>query len=60
MSRLSEEPDLTIHKLQEVLREERGVTAGVGTIWAFLDRAAQTFKNVWAAPSASDFIESAE
>ncbi len=44
LSRLEDEPDLTIQKMQELLCEERGVRASVSTIWAFLDRADQTFK----------------
>jgi len=44
LSRLDDEPDLTIQKMQELLREERGIRASVGTIWTFLDRADQTFK----------------
>jgi transposase len=38
------EPDITIVEMQERLREEAGVSASVGTIWTFLDRAGLTFK----------------
>ena len=51
------EPDITIVEMQERLRGDAGVTASVGTIWTFLDRAGLTFKNVWPAPSASGFCE---
>jgi len=36
------EPDITIAEMQERLRTEAGVTASVGTIWTFLDRAGLT------------------
>jgi transposase len=38
------EPEITIAEMQERLRSEAGVTASVGTIWTFLDRAGLTFK----------------
>ena len=38
------EPDITIAEMQERLRDEAGVSASVGTIWTFLDRAGLTFK----------------
>lgn len=38
------EPDVTIAEMQERLRTETGVSASVGTIWTFLDRAGLTFK----------------
>ncbi len=38
------EPDITIGEMQERLRSEAGVSASVGTIWTFLDRAGLTFK----------------
>jgi transposase len=38
------EPDMTIEKMRERLREERGVQASTGTIWTFLDRCGLTFK----------------
>jgi transposase len=37
---IAAEPDLTIAEMQERLRSEAGVSASVGTIWTFLDRAA--------------------
>ena len=51
-------PDVTLVELQEKLRA-RGVSVGVGTLWRFFDRRRTTFKNVWPAPSASSFFESA-
>jgi hypothetical protein len=50
--------DITLVELQEKL-QTRGVSAGIGTLWRFFDRRRITFKNVWPAPSASDFIENA-
>ena len=50
-------PDITLVELQEKL-QARGLSVGVGTLWRFFDRRRITFKNVWPAPSASDFIES--
>ena len=41
---IAAEPDLTIAEMQERLRSEAGVSASVGTIWTFLDRAGLTFK----------------
>jgi len=38
------EPDISIAEMQERLRIEAGLTASVGTIWTFLDRAGLTFK----------------
>lgn len=38
------EPDITIAEMRERLRAEAGVSASVGTIWTFLDRAGLTFK----------------
>jgi transposase len=38
------EPDITIAEMRERLRSEAGLTASVGTIWTFLDRAGLTFK----------------
>ena len=38
------EPDMTIAEMQVRLRDEAGVSASVGTIWTFLDRAGLTFK----------------
>ena len=41
---IAAEPDLTISELRDRLRSEAGVSASVGTIWTFLDRAGLTFK----------------
>jgi len=38
------EPDVTIAEMRERLQIEAGVSASVGTIWTFLDRAGLTFK----------------
>jgi transposase len=38
------EPDITITEMQARLAGETGVSASVGTIWTFLDRAGLTFK----------------
>ena len=38
------EPDITIVEMQARLASEAGVSASVGTIWTFLDRAGLTFK----------------
>jgi transposase len=37
-------PDITIAEMRERLLSEAGVSASVGTIWTFLDRAGLTFK----------------
>jgi transposase len=41
---LEVEPDVTIAEMRERLQSEAGVSASVGTIWTFLDRAGLTFK----------------
>ena len=41
---IAAEPDLTSAEMQERLRSEADVSASVGTIWTFLDRAGLTFK----------------
>ena len=38
------EPDVTIAEMQYRLQSQAGVSASVGTIWTFLDRAGLTFK----------------
>lgn len=38
------EPDVTIAEMQARLASKAGVSASVGTIWTFLDRAGLTFK----------------
>jgi transposase len=44
LSRLRDEPDMTLERMQRLLREERGVQASLSTIWSLLDHAKQTFK----------------
>ena len=41
---IAAEPDITIVEMQARLRSEAGMSASVGTIWSFLDRAGLTFK----------------
>jgi transposase len=41
---LEAEPDVTIAEMRERLQSEAHVSASVGTIWTFLDRAGLTFK----------------
>ena len=48
------EPDMTIEKMQERLRRDRGVEASIGTIWTFLDRCRLTFKKKTAHASEQD------
>jgi transposase len=36
--------DITIAEIREKLAAERSATAGVGTVWSFLDRCGLTFK----------------
>jgi transposase len=48
------EPDMTIEKMQERLRDDRGVKASTGTIWTFLDRCRLTFKKKTAHASEQD------
>ena len=48
------EPDMTIEKMRERLRDERGVKASVGTIWTFLDRCKLSFKKKTAHASEQD------
>lgn len=36
--------DITIAEIREKLAAEHGVSAGVGTVWSFLDRCGLTFK----------------
>ena len=36
--------DITLKEMQERLRKERGVSAGIGTLWQFLNRRGLTFK----------------
>ncbi len=39
LSRLADEPDMTLQKMQHLLCEERGVRASLSTIWGLLNRA---------------------
>jgi len=41
---IDEKDDITIAEIRERLTAERGVSAGVGTVWSFLDRCGLTFK----------------
>jgi len=41
---IAAEPDTTIAEMQARLAREASVSASVGTIWTFLDRAGLTFK----------------
>ncbi len=36
--------DITLNEMEARLREERGVSAGIGTLWRFLERRAFTWK----------------
>ena len=36
--------DITLNEMQARLREERGVSAGIGTLWRFFERRAFTWK----------------
>lgn len=36
--------DVTLNEMQARLREERGVSAGIGTLWRFFERRAFTWK----------------
>jgi transposase len=41
---IAETPDTTLVEMQARLRDERGVSASIGTIWTFLDRCDLTVK----------------
>ena len=41
---IAEAPDMTLVEMQARLRDERGVSASIGTIWTFLDRCGLTVK----------------
>lgn len=41
---IAAEPDITLVEMQARLRDEAGVSAAIGTIWTFLDRAGLTVK----------------
>jgi transposase len=53
------EPDLTLHEICNRLSRARGEKVSPSMIWRFFDRHDITFKNVWPAPSARGFVESA-
>jgi transposase len=44
LSWIDEKDDITIAEIREKLAVERGASAGVGTVWVFLDRCGLTFK----------------
>lgn len=44
LSWIDEKDDITIAELRKRLLCERGVSAGVGTVWSFLDRCGLTFE----------------
>jgi transposase len=54
LSRLEAEPDMTIERMQRLLREERGAPASLSTIWRLLVSADQTFKKKSAHASEQD------
>ena len=55
--RIGQIPSLTLHKLKAELAD-RGVSISHDAIWRFLRREGLRFKkNVWPAPSASDFCD---
>ena len=41
---IAKAPDMTLVEMQARLRDERGVSASIGTIWTFLDRCGLTVK----------------
>lgn len=41
---IDQKDDITIAEIRERLTAERDVSAGVGTVWSFLDRCGLTFK----------------
>lgn len=41
---IDEKDDITIAEIREKLASERSMSAGVGTVWSFLDRCGLTFK----------------
>jgi transposase len=47
---IAEKDDITMAEMGARLEAERGVHAGVGTLWAWLDRAGMTFKKRPAMP----------
>ena len=52
-------PDTTLQALCDRLLKEHGVKTDTGMMSRFFRRIGVTYKNVWPAPSASGFVESA-
>jgi len=44
LTQIERTPDITLAELQTKLREERGLCAGIGSLWRFFDRRAISFK----------------
>jgi transposase len=44
LAQIARTPDVTLAELQILLREERGVSVGIGTLWRFFDRRDISFK----------------
>jgi len=44
LAQIEQRPDITLAELQSKLREERGLSAGIGSLWRFFDRRAISFK----------------
>jgi transposase len=44
LAQIAQRPDVTLAELQTLLREERGVSVGIGTLWRFFDRRGISFK----------------
>jgi transposase len=59
VERINQTPHLTLHGLKDELAS-RGVKVSHDTVWKFLRREGLRFKNVWLAPSASDFLTTSQ
>jgi transposase len=44
LAQIAQTPDVTLAELQTLLREERGVSVGIATLWRFFDRRDISFK----------------
>jgi transposase len=44
LAEIEQTPDITLAELQTKLREERGLSVGIGTVWRFFDRRDISFK----------------
>jgi transposase len=44
LAQIEQTPDITLAELQTKLREERGLSAGIGSLWRFFDRRNISFK----------------